>query len=148
MLLRGILRPAVRNLIKSVPLTQSTHMSCPVFCEQMLCMPYITLFYVPSSSSTVCSKKNEYVDCPTTPKKQRLFVSPSPPRDQCDSVYHLHETQITQGKYFVRGGKLCHVVLEWREEGGEAEGEEGGCKEVAVVGDFTDGKQVPLERVR
>ena len=145
MLIRGMLRPAVRNLIKSICLTQSTHMSCPAFCEKMHCMPY-TEFYV--SSSTACSKKNEYVDCPTTPKKRRLCVSPSPSRDQCDGVYHLHETQITQGKYFVRGGKLCHVVLEWREEGGEGEGKEGGCKEVAVVGDFTDGEQVPLERVR
>lgn len=95
--------------------------------------------------------KNQYVGSPTTPVKRRLCVAPSPSQDQVDGVYHLQETQITQGKYFLRGGTLCNVMLEWTEEGvdGEEEGEEvGGCKEVAVVGDFTDGKQVPLELVR
>lgn len=79
-------------------------------------------------------------------------MAPSPSQDQLDGVYRLQETQITQGKYFLRGGgTLCHVMLEWTEEGmeGEEDGEEvEGCKEVAVVGDFTDGKQVPLELVR
>ena len=95
--------------------------------------------------------ENQYVGSSKTPMKRRLYVAPSPSQDQVDGVYHLQETQITQGKYFLRGGTLCHVTLEWTEEGvkGEEEGEEvGGCKEVAVVGDFTDGKQVPLELVR
>ena len=77
-----------------------------------------------------------------------LHMSPSPSGEPSTDVYRLHE--IRQGKYFVRGRKLCHVSLEWTEEreAGKREREEGGCSVVAVVGDFTAGKQVPLERVR